>query len=165
MKAKYLLFSLLIMALVMGGTGYSVSAGSGDKVTGGGTFINISWLWPTPSPYANVGDKISFGFNAQSQGNGAKGQFHLINHTKGIKAFGTISEFSASPDWDIEGTCLIDGVEKSFRVKITDDGEGGGGGPGWNDKIEIWFGDNTGQPDIKGQLAKGNIQKHKAKVK
>lgn len=153
MKAKYLLFSLLIMALVMGGTGYSVSAGSGDKVTGGGTFINNS-----QSDYASPGDKISFGFNAQGQGNGAKGQFHLINHTLGVKVSATISSFTPGNylDATLAGTYTLDGETGNFNVIISD----------WGpkvDKIDIFFGDIDWPADISGFVVKGNIQIHKDK--
>jgi hypothetical protein len=161
MKAKYILVSLLLVALVMGGTGYSVSAGSGDKATGGGTFTQKVATSPLedPNPYGALGDKISFGFNAQSQGDGAKGRFTLINHNSGMKVFGTVSACSApNSSVQIAGTCSIDGSEKSFRAKLTDGGEGSG-----YDEVRIWFGDNTNplKPDIYGLLYKGNIQKHK----
>jgi len=156
MKAKYLLFSLLIMALVMGGTGYSVSAGSGVKATGGGTFEHDAW----PTPYASSGDKISFGFSAQVQGTGAQGQFHLINHASGMKVSGTISEISAfGSTVRFEGSCLIDGEESYFWAEVVDGGEGNWG----FDLVRINFNDNSSPWDIYGQLAKGNIQKHKVK--
>ena len=162
MKGKYILVSLLLVALVMGGTGYGVSAGSGGKVTGGGTFTNeaivLPWMGP-PSPYANFGDKISFGFTAQSQGNGVKGQFHLTNHDSGMKVSGTVSAYSVTTSWvEISGPCSIDGVSTSFWAKLSDGGEGAGP----SDRVVgIWFDDPDGNPDIKGRLAKGNVQKHK----
>ena len=158
MKAKYILVSLLLVALVMTGTGYSVSAGYGDKVTGGGTFVNIAGGF-NPSPYADYGDKISFGFNAQGQNNGsAKGQFHLINHDSGMKIFGTISECSIDSSWIIiEGTCLIDGVPTPFWARLNDGSEGSGG----YDLVRIGFSGTTWpSSDIYGQLSKGNIQWH-----
>ena len=155
MKAKYILVSLLLVALVMAGTGYSVSAGYGDKVTGGGTFEHNAF----PTTYASPGDKISFGFNAQGQNNGsAKGQFHLINHDSGMKIFGTISECSIDFSWIIiEGTCLIDGVPTPFWARLNDGSEGSGG----YDLVRIGFGGTTWPSiDIYGQLSKGNIQWH-----
>ena len=160
MKKKYILVSLLMVALVMGGTGYGVSAGSGDKVTGGGTFPNATG----ENDYANPLDKISFGFNAQSQGNGAKGQFHLINHDSGMKVSGTISELK---DWggswvSFNGPCLIDGEVSYFWAEmVTDGGEGKGAN---SDMIFIHFGEEPGPPHITGllgvgALGKGNIQK------
>ena len=165
MKGKYILVGLLLVALVMGGTGYSVSAGSGVKATGGGTFTQEVRILPEgdPNPYGDHGDKISFGFNAQSQGDGAKGQFNLINHNSGMKVSGTVSQISVSDEiTTIAGTCWIDGTPPiSFRLKVTDGGEGYGS----EQPVNIWFGDNTNaaKPDIKGDLAKGNVQKHKAK--
>ena len=151
MKGKYILVSLLLVALVMGGTGYSVSAGPGDKATGGGTFIHSG----QSNGYASPGDKISFGFNAQSQGNGAKGQFHLINHASGMKVSGTISNYTPGYylDATLAGTCTVYG---DFNVIISD----------WGpevDKIDIFFGDIDWPADISGFLVKGNIQKHKDK--
>ena len=155
MKAKYFLVSLLLVALVMSGTGYSVSAGSGDKVTGGGTFEQGGW----GTPYADGGDKISFGFNAQ--GNGAvKGQFHLINHDSGMKISATIAEIipSTGISVTIKGTCLVDGAPTDFEALLNDGGEGGGGSS-W-ESVTIWLG---GTKAFSGQLSKGNIQKHKVK--
>lgn len=163
MKGKYILVSLLLVALVMGGTGYGVSAGSGDKVTGGGTFPNLT----DANKYANPLDKISFGFNAQSQGNGAKGQFHLINHNSGMKVSGTVSELM---DWgsmvSFNGPCSIDGVESYFWAEwVMDGGEGNGAA---YDQIFIRFGEESGPYHIIGllgvgnsPLGQGNIQKHK----
>ncbi len=159
MKAKYILVSLLLVALVMGGTGYSVSAGSGDKVTGGGTFTQERFILPggDPNPYGDFGDKISFGFNAQSQGNGVKGQFHLINHDSGMKVFGTVSEISVPGSVIlISGPCSIDGVPTDFWAELIDGGEGSN-----DDTVGIRFVDNDGPYDILGYLAKGNVQKHK----
>ena len=161
MKAKYILVSLLLVALVMGGTGYSVSAGSGDKVTGGGTFTQEAftppWLDLPPNPYGDLGDRMSFGFNAQGQENGAKGQFHLINHDSGMKVSGTVSEISvAGGTVLIAGTCSIDGVPTDFWAELIDGGEGSS-----DNEVRIWFVDNEGPYDILGHLAKGNIQKHK----
>ncbi|NIN34418.1 MAG: hypothetical protein GTO60_04720 [Gammaproteobacteria bacterium] len=156
MKAKYVLVSLLMIAVMLAGTGYGVSAGSGDKATGGGTFVNIAGGW-NPSPYADYGDKISFGFNAQ--GNSAVyGQFHLINHTSGMKAFGTVSEisFASAGMLRFSGTCSIDGVETAYWAEVVDGGEGAWSG---YDLVRIRFVDNAGPYDIYGQLSKGNIQK------
>ncbi|MBL7126138.1 MAG: hypothetical protein ISS58_02870 [Dehalococcoidales bacterium] len=152
MKGKYLLVSLLLVALVMGGTGYGVSAGSGDKATGGGTFIHSG----SSSDYASLEDKISFGFNAQSQGNGAKGQFHLINHDSGMKVSGTVSDYTPGYflDATLSGTCTVDGNPRDFNVIISDWGPG-------TDKIDIFFGDIVWPADISGFVTKGNIQKHK----
>jgi len=154
MKAKYILVSLLMVALVMGGTGYSVSAGSGDKATGGGTFTHSG----PSSDYASPGDKISFGFNAQGQGDGAKGQFHLINHTSGVKVSGTISNYTPGffLDATLAGTYTLDGETGNFNVIIDD----------WGskvDKIDIFFGEIDWPSDISGFVVKGNIQKHKDK--
>jgi len=160
MKAKYILVGLLLVTLMISGTGYSVAAGSGDKVTGGGTFTQqvVTPPWLPPNPYGAFGDKMSFGFTAQSDENGAKGQFHLINHDSGMKISGTVSACSATSSVQISGTCSVEGAETSFRAKLTDGGEGAG-----YDEVKIWFGANTNpaKPDIYGQLAKGNIQKHK----
>ena len=161
MKAKYILVSLLLVALVMGGTGYGVSAGSGVKATGGGTFTQDVFTFPfeDQNPYGDRGDKISFSFNAQ--GNGAvKGQFHLINHNSGLKISGTVSEVSVSNNTaEIAGTCWVNGTQTSFRLQVLDGGEGYGS----EQPVSIWFGGNTDpwKPDIKGDLAKGNVQKHK----
>ena len=158
MKKKYILVSLLMVALVMGGTGYSVSAGSGDKVTGGGTFPNAT----DENDYANPLDKISFGFNAQGQGDNVKGQFHLINHDSGMKVSGTVSElidFGSMVSFN--GPCSIDGVESYFWAEwVTDGGEGKGAAA---DQIFIYFGAKSGPPHIVGllgvgALGKGNIQ-------
>ena len=154
MKAKYILVSLLLVALVMGGTGYSVSAGSGVKATGGGTFEHDAWA----TSYASPGDKISFGFSAQDQGNGAKGQFHLINHASGMKVSGTISECEAfGGTVRFNGPCSIDGEESYFWAEVVDGGEGNWG----FDLVRINFDDNSPPWDIYGQMEKGNIQKHK----
>jgi hypothetical protein len=159
MKKKYILVSLLMVALVMGGTGYSVSAGSGDKVTGGGTFPNAT----DENDSANPLDKISFGFNAQGQGDNVKGQFHLINHNSGMKVSGTVSEFIDFGSWvSFNGPCLIDGEESYFWAEmVTDGGEGKGAN---SDMIFIHFGEEPGPPHIVGllgvgALGKGNIQK------
>ena len=162
MKAKYILVSLLLVALVMGGTGYSVSAGSGVKATGGGTFTQdvFTFTWEDPNPYGDYGDKISFGFNAQGQGDGVKGQFHLINNDSGLKISGTVSEVSVSNNTaQIAGTCWVNGTQTSFRLQVLDGGEGYGS----EQPVSIWFGGNTDplKADIKGDLAKGNVQKHK----
>ena len=155
MKAKYILVSLLLVALVMGGTGYGVSAGSGSKVTGGGTFYHNAY----PTTYATPGDKISFGFNAQSQGSGAKGQFHLTNHNSGMKVSGTISQCMVMGSLIfLSGSCSVDGVPTSFWVDLNDGGEGG---VSYDLIMGVWFGSKTGKPAIFGQLDKGNIQSHK----
>ena len=154
MKKKYILVSLLLVALVMTGTGYGVAAGSGVKATGGGTLINNTGY---PSDYASWGDKISFGFSAQDQGNGAKGQFHLINHASGMKVSGTISQCTVMGSWvSLNGSCSIDGVETSFWADLTDGGE-----PSYDLIMGIWFGSKNKPPDIFGTLEKGNIQSHK----
>ena len=155
MKGKYLLVGLLIAVLAIGGTGYGVSAGSGDKVTGGGTFYHNGWL---PTPYATNGDKISFGFNAQSQGDDAKGHLHLVNNTSGMKVSGTVSEISVSGGIvRFSGECSIDGVPTVFWAEVSDGGEGG---DSYDVIMGIWFGSKGPRPDISGQLDKGNIQKH-----
>ena len=155
MKAKYLLVRLLLVALVMGGTGYSVSAGEGVKATGGGTFENNAW----PTTYAAHGDKISFGFSAQDQGKGAKGQFHLINHNTGMKVSGTISQCTVMGSLIfLSGSCSVDGVPTSFWVDLTDGGEGG---DSYDLVMGVWFGSKSGAPAIFGRLDKGNIQSHK----
>lgn len=152
MKAKYILVSLLLVALVMGGTGYGVSAGSGDKATGGGTFEHNAF----PTTYASPGDKISFGFNAQGQGDGAKGQFHLINHNSGLKISATITYINAPTSTAIiKGTCLIDGTPTELEAYLSDGGEGKWAG--W-ETVQIWLGGTTA---FYGQLSKGNVQKHK----
>ena len=158
MKKKYILVSLLMVALVMGGTGYSVSAGSGDKVTGGGTFEQ-----GFPTPYADSGDKISFGFNAQGEGDDAKGHFHLVNHNTGMKVSATISKIISSTAFfmTVEGTCLINGEETKFEAKLEDRGEGGGGGAYSWDILTIWL---DGEKAFSGLLFKGNIQVHKVKT-
>ncbi len=158
MKAKYILSGLLMVALVIGGMGYDVAAKAGDKITGGGTFTCYSGN-------LDYNDHImSFGFNAKDLGAGkGKGQFTLIDHTAKTKIFGTISGYSASLfSVSLEGMCSIDGVETSFRARVKDKGEGKPSNK--LDVIEIWFGGNTGRPDIYGQIGgeegKGNIQRH-----
>ena len=155
MKGKYILVSLLLVALVMGVTGYSVSAGSGDKVTGGGTFIN----WTAPNEYAQPGDKISFGFNAQIKNGEAKGQFNLINHNSGLKIDGTISNVSYTGPLTAELSGTLEGSGIDFYVIIQDGGNGAN-----TDVISIYFDDISGRPEIYGSWSKGikgNIQKHK----
>ncbi|MBU2535043.1 MAG: post-COAP-1 domain-containing protein [Chloroflexota bacterium] len=154
MKAKYILVGLLMVALVMGGTGYSVSAGPGDKVTGGGTFIN----WTYPNDYAQPGDKVSFGFNAQITNGEAKGQFNLVNHNSGLKLKGTITDVIPSTlGAQLNGTLEGSGID--FYVIIQDGGNGAN-----TDVISIYFDDISGRPEIYGSWSKGikgNIQKHK----
>ena len=149
MKAKYILSGLLMVALVIGGMGYGVAADSGGKVTGGGTFNHAGW----PSDYASPGDKISFGFNGQRLDNGAKGQFQLINHTSGMKMHGTFSTYNEQgPNVTLDGS--INGTNESFRVRVAT-------GAGW-EEIYIWIGDPLpSQPQIYGQVYKGNITRHK----
>ncbi len=155
MKAKYVLVSLLLVALMISGTGYGVSAGSGSKVTGGGTFVHNAW----PTAYAAPGDKISFGFSAQDQGNGAKGQFHLINHNSGMKVSGTISQCNVMGSLIfLSGSCVVDGVPTTYWVDLSDGGEGGAS---YDLVMGVWFGSKSGPPAIFGQLDKGNIQSHK----
>ena len=152
MKAKYILSGLLMVALVIGGTGYGVAADSGDKVkvTGGGTF-NQGWS----SDYASPGDKISFGFNGQRLDNGeAKGQFQLINHSKdkGMKMHGTFDTYEANGSRVVlDGQCSIG----SFHVETSTGGS-------W-ETIWIWIGASPYQmpPHIWGQTREaGNITKH-----
>ncbi len=155
MKAKYLLVSLLIMALVMGGTGYSVSADSGDKVTGGGTFIN----WTPPNEYAQPEDKISFGFNAQITNGEAKGQLNLVNHNSGLKLKGTITDVTLNGTLGAQINGTLEGSGIDFYIIIQDSGNGAN-----TDIISIYFGDISGPPEIYGSWSKGikgNIQKHK----
>lgn len=156
MKAKYVLVSLLLVALMVSGTGYGVSAGEGVKATGGGTFVHNAW----PTNYAAPGDKISFGFSAQDQGNGAKGQFHLINHNSGMKVSGTISGCKVMGALiSLTGSCSIDGgAEMPYWVDLSDGGEGGAS---YDVVMGVWFGSKSGPPAIFGQLDKGNIQSHK----
>jgi hypothetical protein len=162
MKAKYILVSLLLVALVMGGTGYGVAAGSGGKVTGGGTFPNLTPV----NDYANPLDKISLGFNAQGQGDNVKGQFHLINHDSGMKVSGTVSELiDFGSIVSFNGPCSIDGEESYFWAEmVTDGGEGKGA---VSDNIWISFGaEPSVPPHIAGLIGVGNqgggnIQKHK----
>jgi len=158
MKAKYLLVSLLMVALVMGGTGYSVSAGSGDKVTGGGRFNSIVW-----GPYQ--GDKVSFNLQTYLlDSDAADGKFQLINHNAGTKLSGSFSSYSVgiTGRLSLTGTCSIDGgASQSLYVEILESAEP------FFDTIQIWI-DKTPSPqnmDYKGQVGKGNIQWHKAKVK
>jgi len=117
MKAKYILVSLLIMALVMGGTGYSVSAGSMTKITGGGSFVNH-----LGGQY--YGDKISFKLNTMFSGQGATGQFQLINHNAKTKLQGSFSEYEKSGLAIIlKGTCSIDGEDPhDIKLRIVDRG-------------------------------------------
>ena len=156
MKAKYILVGLLMVALVMGGTGYGVSAGSGDKVTGGGRFDNLGG-WG--SLYA--GDKVSFNLQVYLlDGGAADGKFQLINHDEGTKQTGSFSSYSVVQGYKLMLVGSIDGGA-SLNVEIIESAE-----PGF-DTIQIWIG-KTPSPqniDYKGQVGKGNIQWHKAKVK
>ena len=152
MKAKYILSGLLMVALVIGGMGYDVAAKAGDKVkvTGGGTFNNNLFQ---SNDYADPEDKISFGFNGQSLNNGngeAKGQFQLVNHTKGKKMHWTFSSYEANgARVKLAGECSINGANVPFHVETSAFGS-------W-EVIEIWIG---GSLIIKGQVRKGNITKH-----
>ncbi len=156
MKAKYILVSLLLVTLMISGTGYGVAAGSGDKATGGGTFIN----WTYPNDYAQPGDKISFGFNAQKTNGEAKGQLNLVNHNSGLKLKGTITDVIPSTlGAQINGK--LEGSGINFYIIIQDSGNGAN-----TDVIEIYFadGDESDRPEIYGSWSegiKGNIQKHK----
>ena len=159
MKAKYILVGLLMVALVMGGTGYSVSAGSGDKVTGGGRFDSLVWgLYQ--------GDKVSFNLQVYLlDGGAADGKFQLINHDEGTKQTFSFSSYDVRPQGAneiLELTGSIDGPD--LYVEIREDAE-----PGF-DSIQIWIGTKVAPPslanvDYWGQVGKGNIQWHKAKVK
>jgi len=150
MKGKYILSGLLMVALVIGGTGYGVAADSGGKVTGGGTFNHAG----PPSSYANFGDKISFGFNGQTKNGVVKGQFQLVNHDKGIKMHGTFDTYNGNgPNVYLAGECSINGTNEPFRVRIAT-------GAPW-EVIQIWIGDSSpAEGDIYGHIYKGNITKH-----
>jgi hypothetical protein len=116
MKKKYILVSLLLVALVMGGTGYSVSAGSMPKITGGGSFVNDLF-----GPYQ--GDKISFKLNTMFSGQGAAGQFQLINHDAKTKLQGSFSEYNLGTWIDLYGTCSIDGEgPHTLKLRLVDRG-------------------------------------------
>ncbi len=117
MKAKYILVSLLLVALVMGGTGYGVAAGSVTKITGGGSFVNDLFG-------QNYGDKISFKLNTTFSGQGAAGQFQLINHDAKTKLQGSFSEYNKLGTWvDLYGTCSIDGEgPHDLRLRLVDRG-------------------------------------------
>ena len=117
MKAKYILVSLLLVALVMGGTGYGVSAGSMTKITGGGSFVNDLF-----GPYQ--GDKISFKLNTMFSGQGAAGQFQLINHDAKTKLQGSLSDYEKNGLYiTLEGTCSIDGEgPHDLRLRLVDRG-------------------------------------------
>ena len=160
MKAKYILSGLLMVALVIGGTGYGVAADSGGKVTGGGTFINTAG---GSNDYASPGNKISFGFNGQRLDNGAKGQFQLVNHDKRMRLHGTFDTYDVIPQGSrvvvvLGGECSIDGANGSFRAEITARTS--------FEIIEIWIGDSPSSlPHIKGQIYKGNITKHEKNKK
>ncbi len=159
MKAKYILVSLLMVALVMTGTGYSVNAGSGDKITGGGRFTNISGV----SPY--VGDKVSFNLQTYLLDDGAAdGKFQLINHDEKMKLSGSFTSYSVSGYGVMLVGSIDGGASQPLYVLILESAE-----PGF-DKIDIWIGKTpptkpTTGMDYKGQVGKGNIQWHKAKVK
>ena len=154
MKAKYILSGLLMVALVIGGTGYGVAAKAEGKVTGGGTFTHAAW----PSDYANFGDKISFGFNGQRLNNGeAKGQFQLVNHDKGIKIHGTFSSYEVNgARVKLDGQCSINGADVPFHVETSTLAS-------W-ETIWIWIGTNPpynpSAAHFWGQIYKGNITKH-----
>jgi hypothetical protein len=153
MKMKYILVVLLLVALATTGTGYSVDAGSSDKLTGGGRFNSIVW-----GQY--VGNKVSFNLQTYlSDGDVANGTFQLTNHDQSTKLKGSFSTYSIDTlEITLMGTCSIDGgASQDLHVLIREDAE-----PGF-DKIDIWIGAAVGLPDYRGQVGKGNIQWHKAK--
>ena len=149
MKAKYILVSILIVALTFFGMGcVNIDA----KVTGGGKFTD-----------SGTGQKITFGLNAQASEDGTfKGQFQLIDHsTKPLtRVHGTFEGVIFVGVWG--GECTINGEGPyDFAASFIDVGEPGAN-PGDGDVINIWI-DDPNETFYSGNLEGGNIQVHPAK--
>jgi hypothetical protein len=113
------------------------------QVTGGGWIIAAS------------GSRVSFGFNAQSDAQAAKGNCNLIDHgTKThIKCLSVETLVVIGTHATFFGQASVDGTTTNYRIDVDDLGE-----PGSQDtfKIQTDNGYTAG-----GTLAGGNIQIHK----
>lgn len=120
------------------------------------------WILPATTPGQVTGggwilkgtDKVSFGFNAQSDGSAVKGNCNVIDHgTKThIKCLTVESLVVAGTHATFFGEANVDGVTTSYRIDVDDLGE-----PGTADTFKIQT--DSGYAAA-GTLAGGNIQIH-----
>jgi hypothetical protein len=124
----------------------------GCKVTGGGQLTT-------------GGDKVSFGFNAQTTGSGYKGQVEYQNHTKKTNYHSlSITSLVITP----ATSCPIDGKKATFGGQIRKKGDANNysytivvedcGEPGRDDTFYMSISD--GESRGPQRLDKGNIQVH-----
>ena len=128
-----------------GATGTSITC-SAAKFTGGGQF-----RYPTA-----LGDKWSFGFNAQGTMGAPKGHFNAVNHSGGhingdVTAITCINDGTSMTFVVTDGGCL-------YTVTVTDGGTPGTGTPG--DTISISGSGVCVSASSTPNLTAGNIQGH-----
>jgi hypothetical protein len=118
-----------------------VPATTPGQVTGGG------WIEPATG-------RVSFGFNAQSDGTSVKGNCNVIDHNTmtQIKCRSVDSLVVAATHATFFGQATVDGVATNYRIDVDDNGE-----PGSSDTFKIQT--DSGYVAA-GTLQGGNIQIH-----
>jgi hypothetical protein len=147
-------------------TGCADSNGSGGMDSGEpcGTATK-AWLLPTTTPGHVTGggqvlnsagtDQNAFGFNAQSDANGVKGECTVVDPSANVKVkcLDATTLVESGTHATFFGNATVNGAATTYRIDIDDLGEPGNGKDTF--KIQTASGYTTG-----GIIIKGNVQVH-----
>jgi len=169
---KFKIMMAMAGVAVFAVSGPMATAGNGDKVTGGGQV-----LFGTET---EAGRSSTIAFTAQqsgTQGTAAKGQLQLVDRTQGkgqaqTRYHGVVTCIETGQldpqDEDSPGFGVVSGYQRGdadktprFLLRVIDNGQPNEG----NDMIafekmtqEDTCGDGEDDPEVEGELAKGNVK-------
>ena len=126
-----------------------------------------AWILPTSTAGQTTGggqvwnstatDKVAFGYNAQSTGNGLKGNCEVVDPTPAnnvkIRCLDVTALVQSGTHATFFGNATVNGTQTTYRIDVDDFGEPGAG----SDTFRIVTG---GGLTIGGTLTNGNIQIH-----